>query len=590
VLGQILKKREKRAPEPGVAGALSHVSLLWKILLSTSIAITVLFAIMGWIVQDNAIRTTSLSLEDEVRASFQAYDSLWRSRAEMLASVSLVLSRMSDVRAAFGTGDEATIRDTAKELWDKISRLDAIFLVTDPRGRVIASLGGRVNESLRGDLPIVRAAADSFPKQASGFLMSGGNLYQIAVTPVYVQTANGMGLLDVLVAGYTVDKSVAEHLKEATGGSDFVFICDGRVVASTLSNTANLKSQPAEGVRWVDTAGVQYTRLGTPLLDIQGQTIGDLYILRSFESARQRIDKLRRNIVLLWLIAVLLGIGLTYALARRILEPVRELDRGAAEIGRGNYDYRAPVTGNDELGRLAQAFNAMCGSIKDGRQELIRRERISTIGRLSTSIVHDLRNPLAAIYGGAEMLVDGDLSPEQVQRLAGNIYRSSRRVQELLQELVDVGRGKSRASEVCRLHEVVAAACEVYVTTAESQSVAVEINIPDGIELPLERARIERVFLNLIDNALAAMPNGGSLQLSAETRDSAVVVTVQDTGPGIAPEIRRRLFQPFVTAGKKNGIGLGLALSHQAVLDHGGALWADPNWEKGARFYVKLPL
>lgn len=589
---RILHGGEKPARENG--GALSHVSLLWKILLSTSIAITVLFAITGWIVQNNAIRTTSLSLEDEVRASFQAYDSLWRSRAEMLASVSLVLSRMSDVRAAFGTGDEATIRDTAKELWDKISRLDAIFLVTDPRGRVIASLGGRLNESLRGELPVVPAAASRFPRQASGFLMSGGNLYQIAVTPVYVQTANGMGLLNVLVAGYTVDKSVAAHLKEATGGSEFVFVCDGRVVASTLSGAANLSSHgaivPADDVKWVDASGAQYTRLGTPLLDIQGQPIGELYILRSFESARQRINALRRNIVLLWLIAVLLGIGLTYWLARRILEPVRELDKGAAEIGRGNYDYRVPVTGHDELGRLAEAFNAMCASIKDGRQELIRRERISTIGRLSTSIVHDLRNPLAAIYGGAEMLVDDDLSKQQVQRLAGNIYRSSRRVQELLQELVDVGRGKSRASEVCRLHDVVAAACDVYASTADAQAVEIRIDIPEGIELPLERARIERVFLNLIDNALAAMPNGGSLDFSAETSDGSAIVTVRDTGPGIAPEIRRRLFQPFVTSGKKNGIGLGLALSHQAVLDHGGSLWADADSQAGARFYVKLPL
>src|ERR1700733_14018216 len=92
------------------------MSLLWKILLSTSIAVTLLFAITGWIVQDNAIRTTSLSLDEEMRTSFHAYDSLWRSQAAMLASISSVLSNMSDVRAAFGTGDEATIRDTAKEL------------------------------------------------------------------------------------------------------------------------------------------------------------------------------------------------------------------------------------------------------------------------------------------------------------------------------------------------------------------------------------------------------------------------------------------------------------------------------------------
>ena len=188
------------------------------------------------------------------------------------------------------------------------------------------------------------------------------------------------------------------------------------------------------------------------------------------------------------------------------------------------------------------------------------------------------------------MLIDGELSPAQVQRLAGNIYRSSRRMQQLLQELVDSRRGKSNSAEVCRLKDVIGAAYEVYSGTAESQSVAVKIEVPEEIELPLERARMERVFLNLIDNALEAMPRGGRLRIAAETYDHSVVVRVQDTGPGIAPEIRARLFQPFVTAGKKNGVGLGLAFSHQTVLDHGGELWADAETTQGARFFVKLPL
>jgi signal transduction histidine kinase len=572
---------------------LSPVSLLWRILLSTSIAVTLLFGVTGWIVQDNATRATAASLDEEVRASFHAYDSLWRSRADKLASISLVVSRMSDVRSAFSTGDAATIRDTARELWDKISREDAIFLVTDPRGKVLASLGGVADIDLMGDLPVVRQAASHFPKQASGFLMSGGHLYQIAVTPVYVQGGSEPGLLNVLVAGYTVDEDTADRLKEATGGSEFVFVSNGNVCASTMSAVADtqIRTRPASSdPARVQAGGVEYTMLGTPLRDVQGNPIGELRILRSFEGARQHIDALRRNIVLLWLFAVLLGLGLTYYGAKRILEPVRELDRGASEVAQGNYEYRLPVSSHDELGRLAEAFNAMCGSIQDAQHELIRQERIMTIGRLSSSIVHDLRNPLAAIYGGAEMLVDGDLTPPQVQRLAGNIYRASRHVQELLQELVEVGRGKSIPSEVCRLKDIVTAACDAYATTAEAQSVSMRVDVPEKIELPLERARMERVFLNLIDNALDAMPGGGSLHISAETEAHAVVVSVEDSGPGINPEVRPRLFQPFATIGKKNGVGLGLALSQQAVLDHGGELWADATTKTGARFLVKLPL
>jgi hypothetical protein len=175
---------------------LSRLSLLWKILLSTS------------------------------------------ARAEMLSSVSLLLSNMSDVRAAFGTRDQATIRDTAGELWAKISDENAIFLVTDPRGRVIASLGGARLSSLGRDLEVVPGAASQFPKQASGFMMRDGLLYQVAVTPVYVQSPGGQALLNVLVAGFNVDALMAQKLKDATGGSEFLFFSDGRVIASTLNNRA----------------------------------------------------------------------------------------------------------------------------------------------------------------------------------------------------------------------------------------------------------------------------------------------------------------------------------------------------------------
>src|ERR1700704_6429742 len=191
----------------------SRLSLLWKILLSTSIALTALFAAMGWIVQDNATRAMSASVDEEVEASFRAYDSLWRSRAQTLAAVSLVISRMSDVRAAFSTGDQATIRDSANELWQQISNQDAIFQVTDPEGRVLASLGGDLGEALKHDVPAVRDAAASFPKQTSGFVPRGARLYQIAVTPVYVQAGTGMGLLNVLVAGYEVNGETVRSLK-----------------------------------------------------------------------------------------------------------------------------------------------------------------------------------------------------------------------------------------------------------------------------------------------------------------------------------------------------------------------------------------
>src|ERR1700733_11864244 len=97
------------------------ISLLWRILLSTSISITVLFAALGWFLQEQFSSVAASTLGEEARASFQAYDSLWNARADQLATVSLVLSRMQQVRAAFGTGDRATIRDSAGEVWDRLA-------------------------------------------------------------------------------------------------------------------------------------------------------------------------------------------------------------------------------------------------------------------------------------------------------------------------------------------------------------------------------------------------------------------------------------------------------------------------------------
>ena len=192
------------------------------------------------------------------------------------------------------------------------------------------------------------------------------------------------------------------------------------------------------------------------------------------------------------------------------MQPVAELDRAAAEIAKQNYDYRINVYSQDELGRLAETFQSMCESIRAAQEELIRRERIETIGQLSTSIVHDLRNPLAAIYAGAEMLVDSNLPEEQTRRLAKNIYRASRGIQDMLQQLLDVVRGKSSASEMCSLREVIAAAWDTVAPVAEARKVELIAEVPDGLECPMERARMERVFSNLFENAIEAMRSGGT--------------------------------------------------------------------------------
>jgi len=566
----------------------SRLSLLWKILIPTSLVMTAAFAITGWLVQRSVISTTYAGVEQEAKASFQAYDSLWKARANLLASVSQILSTSDVIRRAFGTGDQATIQDTAGELWSKVSSDDEFFLVSDAQGRAITSLGRPAAFVPHDDLTMVRSARSLFPKQASGFVPRGDQLFQVVVTPVYVQSPNGPALLNVLVAGYRVDQAVAQTLKDSTGGSEFVFVSNGRVLTSTLAPSVASAIAP----RLLNISSISqvsdFLALPQPLHDVSGAPVGQLFILRSFAGARQRLMALQRQIIALWLLALVATLAVTYLVARKIMQPVAELDRAAAEIAKENYDYHVTVHSQDELGRLAETFQTMCDSIRRAREELIRQERISTIGQLSTSIVHDLRNPLAAIYAGAEMLMDSNLGEEQTKRLARNIYRASRGIQDMLQQLLNVARGTSDSSELCSLTEVVAAAWAVVATSAEARNIELRAELLDEQECPMARARIERVFSNLFENAIEAIRSGGTISVRSKLEADSLVVEVHDTGPGISPAVRARLFQPFVTAGKKNGLGLGLALSRQTLLDHGGDMWAESNGP-GAKFCLRLP-
>jgi HAMP domain-containing protein len=376
------------------------VSLLWRILLSTSIAVTALFAVTGWMVQTYAGRVSQHSLEEEVRTSLQAYQALWSARANNLAIASRLISSMSDVRAAFMTHDQATVRDTAEQLWSQISEQDAIFLVLDPTGKVIASLGGDYPDlSVTGTY--LRVAIERFPTQVSGYLMRGSHVYYVVLTPVYVQAATGQALLNILLVALNIDDRLAHTLRLSTHGSDFAFAVGNSVVASTLPLLSAADFRAARdaqgGVQRLPVHGTDYLCLRTDLADIGGHPIGELYIIRSFTGPGHALTELQRNVALIWLLAVATGLGLTYLLARRILEPVKRLDHAAEEVIKRNYDHRVPVETNDELGRLATTFNTMCDSIRSAREDLIRQERITTIARFATSIVHDLRSPLAYI-------------------------------------------------------------------------------------------------------------------------------------------------------------------------------------------------
>ncbi len=202
------------------------------------------------------------------------------------------------------------------------------------------------------------------------------------------------------------------------------------------------------------------------------------------------------------------------------------------------------------------------------------------------AMVHDLRNPLAAISVCAELLISGKLDREQTRRVAANVWRASQQMKSILGGFVSTMKGRDKRSALNNLCAVLSASCEA-AGVDQRTDIALTIDVSPEIDLPMDRVGIERVFLNLIVNALEAMPCGGSIYIAASVMASQVRVTVEDTGPGIPPMIRDSIFEPFATAGKPDGVGLGLAISRETVRRHGGDLWVESAGT--ARFVVCLP-
>jgi signal transduction histidine kinase len=239
---------------------------------------------------------------------------------------------------------------------------------------------------------------------------------------------------------------------------------------------------------------------------------------------------------------------------------------------------------NSELVMLDAPNSREILKLRCGRRSLPKR--FFSVDHPVFSIVHDLRNPLTAISGCAELLATGKLDAEQTRRIATNVWRASQQMKSLLNGFVSTARELNRQSEFSNLRALLAASCEA-AGVSQRTDIDVTIDVSPEIHLRMDCRRMERVFLNVIVNAIEAMPSGGAINIAASVTANRVRITIEDTGPGIPAIIRDRLFEPFATAGKTEGLGIGLAISRQTVRDHGGDLWSEPG--RGAHFVMWLP-
>jgi signal transduction histidine kinase len=234
------------------------------------------------------------------------------------------------------------------------------------------------------------------------------------------------------------------------------------------------------------------------------------------------------------------------------------------------------------------------------QRELIASERLAALGTMAGMMVHDLRGPMTLIRGWAETLLAGDVPPEEAARRAQLIVDAVDRLERMTTETLDFARGAERlvlrSVPLGLLLAELAAGIE---TELPGLAVERDLDVPGGRRARLDVDKLRRAVANVAANARDAMGGAGRLHLAARVETDAgeppaerLVLVLADEGPGVPEEIRERVFEPFVTLGKKRGTGLGLAVARRFVEDHGGSLdlLPTPPGARGARFRLALPI
>ena len=340
--------------------------------------------------------------------------------------------------------------------------------------------------------------------------------------------------------------------------------------------------------------------------------IGILHMDMSFGRTQHQIAEMERTAWWTMLItAAVLALGGGLLLVRLVDRPVARLVRAMTEVERGNLAVRARIGSQDELGRLAESFNSMVERLAAARaeietyhaQRLARAERLATLGELAATLAHEIKNPLAGIGGAVQVM--GEELPDEHPRKAimREVLAQVHRLDRTVRDLLALARPGKPEVGPCDIHQILDRTLILLAENPEAKEVRVVRAYQPGIPpLTADGKQLGQVFLNLILNAVQAMPEGGQLTIRTALRDGngadgevhrgkgrVVEVAVSDTGPGIPPDALEDIFTPFVST-KRRGTGLGLSVSRRIVEDHGGWIRAESPPGEGATLRVCLPL
>ncbi len=289
------------------------------------------------------------------------------------------------------------------------------------------------------------------------------------------------------------------------------------------------------------------------------------------------------------LMAAALGVAL---FSRWVMRPVGDLRLAASRIGAGEYEHRAPVRSVDELGQLAVEVNRMAELVSKAQAEAVERERLAAAGALVRKLAHNLRNPLAAIRGLAELTSRRARDNEQIRNDQGEIVAAVDRFNDWLSELTQANAPLEllrTRTEQCEWWERVLASQR---PLARKRSVKLVTRFGELPREPeIDAGRMEHAMVILLTNAIQASPAGGTVTIASAwiEGEGCWQIEVSDQGSGVPDALKDKIFRPYFTT-KPDGNGIGLAIARQVIHGHGGSIVVLDGEGGGARFVVRIPL
>ena len=505
-----------------------------------------------------------------------------------------LIADLPRLKGAVDSQDPATMKPIAEDYKQLLPGTD-LFAIADRRGVILA----RVGTSQVPDAALLAATnlGDSPAGQRNTFWPEDHGVALITSVPIRLDQE----VLGTLIIGASLDAQQATHFKKVTN-SEFAFGVAGMIRAATLPPEtwpalAPLLDGPRVTTR-VTIGDQDYLAYASPLAAGEsGQPMG--IVLRSKTERLAFLNQLHRSLAAAAVVALLLATLISYAVARTVSRPIEAITSTMREMTRsGDLSRRIPMPAerwqDEDAQILATTFNSMADAMQRFQHEAGQRERLSSLGRLSTVIAHEIRNPLMIIKASLRALRRQEHDPARVAAATKDIDEEVTRLNRIVSEVLDFARPIK--FEIAEADLNALARDAVRAAGAEDQGAAIRLDLDPAIPpVTTDAERLRQALVNIIGNAIHAVNDGaeapdGFVRLRTARLDSRhVAITVADRGSGIAPEDLPRVFEPYFTT-RRTGTGIGLAISRNIIEGLGGRISVASERERGTEVRIELPL